>query len=601
MSSAPTKYQWNLSSMYKDDNDPRMEKDRELVKEKSYAFINKWKDRYDYLRNPKILKEALDEYEEWNHYFGTDGTEGFYYWLRTEQDQSNTDLKAKFNKIIEFSQKVGNDIQFFTHRIAKIAPKYQEKFLKSRSLKDYRHFLQGLFDEAKYLLSEQEEKILSLQSKTSHYNWVKMTSEFLAKEEREVIVNDKGSKENKSFSEIMSLMDNTNKESRDSAAIALNDILIRWVDVAENEINSVLENKKVSDELRKIDRPDKTRHISDDIDTEVVDALVSSVQSSFNVSEKFYKLKAKLLGVDKLKYHERNLPYGLIDKEYNFEDAIELVSKVFENLDPDFLKIFEGFINEGRVDVYPKKGKVSGAFMANGLKSNSIYILLNYTDKLNDVLTLAHEVGHGIHYTLAKKQNAINFGASLSTAEVASTFMEDFVLQEITKEADDELKLALIMMKLNDDISTIHRQVSIYKFEQDLHREFRSKGYLAKADIGALFLQNMKAYMGNAVELSEGSENWWMYVSHIRNFFYVYSYASGLLISKSMQDSVKKDKKFVKKVKEFFESGESKSPKDIFMELGIDITDKIFWAKGLKEVEDLVDEAENLAKRLGKI
>ena len=175
------------------------------------------------------------------------------------------------------------------------------------------------------------------------------------------------------------------------------------------------------------------------------------------------------------------------------------------------------------------------------------------------------------------------------------------MLDEILHAADDELRLAIMMQKLNDDVSSIFRQVACYRFEQELHNDFRAKGYLSKEEIGKLFQKHMAAYMGDAVEQSEGSENWWVYWNHIRYFFYVYSYASGLLISKSLQNSVKRDPAFVVQVKEFLSAGLSDSPKNIFDRLGIDISDERFWDKGLDEVEHLLDETERLAKRMGKI
>jgi len=228
--------------------------------------------------------------------------------------------------------------------------------------------------------------------------------------------------------------------------------------------------------------------------------------------------------------------------------------------------------------------------------------MLNHNERLNDVLTLSHELGHGINDEFVrKKQPAVYFGTPKATAEVASTFMEDFVLQELEKKADDELKLAIMMAKLNDDITTILRQIACYMFEQELHKEFREKGYLSKEEIGKLFQKHMSAYMGDAVEQSPGSENWWVYWSHIRDFFYNYSYASGLLISKFLQGEVKKNPKFIAKVKEFLSAGMSDSPKSIFMKMGIDISKKEFWDSGLKEIEDLSNETEKLAKKLGKI
>ena len=157
------------------------------------------------------------------------------------------------------------------------------------------------------------------------------------------------------------------------------------------------------------------------------------------------------------------------------------------------------------------------------------------------------------------------------------------------------------MTKLNSDVSTVFRQVACYKFEQDLHKDFREKGYLSKEEIGSLFQKNMAAYMGDAVEQSEGSENWWVYWSHIRRFFYVYSYASGLLISKSLQKSVRDNPEFINEVKEFLSTGLSDSPNNIFEKCRIDIADKSFWNTGINEVEELLDETEKLAKKLGKV
>ncbi|PKL52115.1 MAG: hypothetical protein CVV37_02790 [Nitrospira bacterium HGW-Nitrospira-1] len=548
-----------------------------------------------------MLRKALDEYETWKRNYGTDGNAGYYFWLRTQVDRNNPELKAKFNKIEEFSLKLENDVQFFHLRIAKIPKSLQPAFLKYKGLRKYRHFLERIFAESKYLLGENEEKILNLKATTSYSNWVRMTSDFLAKEEARVLLED-GSSAVKTLSEISSLTSSKNRKVRDIAAKAFNTIMERHVDVAEVEINSILANKRVDDELRKVSRPDLLRHISDDIESEVVDALIKSVSNRLHISAQYYALKAKLLGVKRLRYHERNVEIGNIDRKYSYEDSIKLIHKVFHRLDTQFTGILAGFIKNRQFDVYPGKGKGSGAFCIHHLISQPTYILLNHTDKLRDVLTLAHELGHGINNELIReKQNALNFGTPTSTAEVASTFMEDFVLQEILGGSDDELKLSVMVMKLNDEVSTIFRQVACYTFEQELHRKFRESGYLSKIEIGKLFQKHMAAYMGDFVEQSKGSENWWVYWSHIRCFFYVYSYASGLLISKSLQHSVKKDPGFIARVKEFLSAGLSDSPKNIFKNLGIDITDKTFWEKGLDEVEMLLEETTALAKKLGKI
>ena len=520
---------WDLTSLLSGDNDPKIEEEKKLIEQEAYGFINKWKDRDDYLQEPSILKEALDESEKMSRNYGD---VGFYFWLRTSQDQNNPELKAKENKLHDFYQKIANDMRFFGMRVAKIPESEQGKFLEYEGLNEYKHYLETSFTEAKYLLSEKEENILSLESKAGFSNWVDMVESFLSKEEGEII-SENSEREIKPLAEIMSLLSSQSKETRDSASEVLNKILKKHSDVAEHEINSILHSKKVDDDLRGIERPDLERHISDDIDSEVVDALIDSVSSRFDTAKKFYQLKAKLMGVDKLKYHERNVPYGNIDKKYSYEDASNLVLKVFKKLDKQFFDIYDGFIKKSQIDVYPRKNKRDGAFCAGNLITQPTYILLNHADKLHDVLTIAHEAGHGINSELMKeKQNALNFGTPMATAEVASTFMEDFVLEDILEGADDELRLAIMVDKLNGDISTIFRQIACYQFEQELHKDFREKGYLSKEDIGKIFQKNMSAYMGDFVEQSEGSENWWIYWGHIRSFFYVYSYASGLLISK---------------------------------------------------------------------
>lgn len=592
---------WNLDPLFENDNDPRMEAERTTVEQRSYAFINAWKDREDYLEDPEILRQALDQYEEWRRNWGTDGAEGYYFWLRTQQDQNDPKLKAKFNKIEEFSKKIENDSQFFHLRIARIKPEDQRKFLEHESLAGYRHFLERIFAESRFLLSEPEERIMNLKSSTSYSNWTRMTSGFLSREERVVVLED-NTRASRPFSAIIGLLNSRDRKVRDTAAAAFNNILARHVDVAEAELNSVLQNKKIDDDLRGTSRPDALRHLADDIDSEVVDTLIGSVADRFDIPRRYYELKAKLLKVKKLKYHERNVEYGEVAKRYPYPAAIKLVHTVMARLDPRFAAIFSSFIDNGQVDAYPKKGKDSGAFCIHHLMTQPTYILLNHTSKMHDVLTIAHELGHGINNELVReKQHALDFGTPTSTAEVASTFMEDFVLDEILRKADDELRLAIMMQKLNDDISSIFRQAACYRFEWDLHHEFRTKGYLSKESIGGLFREHMEAYMGDAVEQSPGAENWWVYWNHIRYFFYVYSYAGGLLISKSLQNSVRSDPAFINKVKEFLSAGLSDSPKNIFMKLGIDITDRRFWNRGLDEVERLLNETAELAVTLGKM
>jgi oligoendopeptidase F len=592
---------WNLALLYSGETDPKIDADTKTAEEKIMIFVKKWKGRKDYMKKPDVLAEALREYEDLNARYGLAGNADYYWWLRSKLDQDDTKIKAKINKLHEQSVKLANEMEFFTLRIGKIEKDLQQTFLNYPKLKPYRHFLEKLFEAAKYQLSEDQEKILNITGKTSHSNWVDMVKRFLSREER-IVLDEEGKKSRKNFSEIQDLLKSGKKRVRKSAAKAFENINTQHSDVAEVELNSIYESKKFEDDLRGFDRPDAARHLSSDIDTEVVDAMISAVHSHFDLSARYYALKAKLLKLPKLSYYERVVPYGSVDKKYPFNEGVRIVEEVFKGLDPEFAEILGGFVSEGRFDVYPKKAKSSGAFCVDYLKVSPTYILLNYSNKVDDVLTMAHELGHGINSELMKmKQNSLNFGSPLSIAEVASTFFEDFVLEKLLKDADDDEKLTLMVEKMDDTMSSIYRQVAAYRFEQELHENIRNEGYLSKEAIGEIFIKHMKSYMGDAVMMDHGAEYGWVYWGHFRRFFYVYSYASGLLISKGLQKMVREEPGSITKVKEIISAGSSKAPTELFNSVGIDITDTGFWEEGLSETERLLEETEKLAKKQGKI
>ena len=585
---------WNFDSFI-DTN--KLDEYIEEAKKETRKFISKWKDRTDYLNDEKVLKIALDEYEKWAGNYGTESKAAYYLWLKSAQNQLDTEILAKLNKLEEKSTKLSNEIMFFTHNLSKIDVNTQKKFLNSELLKDYEHFLERIFNHSKYLLSDKEEKTINLLSKTSFSNWADLTETFLS--EKEVPLKNKNIDGNKTFPELLSLQNHGDESIRKVASSKVNEILDELSKTAEIEMNSLMEYKRNMDELRGYNYPEQARILSDDLDLEVVEALEKAVTKHNYISQDFYKLKAKLLKKESFEYSQRSIPFGNIDKKYDYKKSVELVSDVFKNLDEEFHSIFQEFIKNGHIDVFPRKGKSGGAFCAHNMISEPTYILLNHTDTLRDVTTLAHESGHGINNEfMKKKQNSINFGTPLSTAEVASTFMEDFVLEKLLEDSDKETKLSILIMRLGDDIATIFRQIACFRFEKELHRTAKEKGYLSKEEIGELFRKHMLEYLGPKFESAKDINNGWVYWSHIRRFFYNYSYASGLLISKALQRNVRADKNYINKVKIFLANGLEKSPKNIFNEIGIDITDETFWTSGLKEIEENLKEAEILAKEL---
>jgi oligoendopeptidase F len=594
--------EWNFDLFFGGKaTEEKLKRDQASVVRATRAFVKKWKGKDNYLKDPKVLRKALDEYEAWRRKWGVGGRSEYYYWLRAQKNLADPKNKAALNKIEDFAHKNWNEIEFFTHRIARIPATWQRQLLRSRELLPYRHFLERLFDEGKYLLSEAEERILTLKSGPSYSSWTRMRSDLVSRETRKV-KDEQGRVRARSVAELLALLSSTKKSVRAPAARGLNEIYARHADIAEAELNAVLQNKKIEDELRGFARPEHARHLADDIDTEVVDVMAAAVKERFDISRRFYRLRARLLGVKRLRYWERLVEHEALNQRYGFGQAVSVIARALGRLDPEFSEILARFVRDGQVDAYPARGKKSGAFCAGDDTSLPTFIMLNYTRKLEDVRVFAHELGHGINNELLKqKQNALNIGTPTSTAEVASTFMEDFVLQELAQDADRETRLAIAVMRLDDAVGTIFRQVAAYRFEQKLHTRFREKGYLAKDEIGGLFTGHMASYLGSAVEISKGVENWWVDWAHFRYYFYVYSYASGLLISKALQRMVRGDPRTIGKVKEFLAAGTSASPRAIFKKLGIDITKADFWEDGLRELADELRRAERLARQLGKV
>ncbi|MGI5898289.1 MAG: M3 family oligoendopeptidase [Candidatus Dojkabacteria bacterium] len=575
---------WNTEILYKGMSDPQIERDIETAQRKNALFVSKWTKDQRYLNNPRVLLSALTEYEELQRRYGQCTKPYYYFYLLNSLDQTDTDIKARLNQISEIATKLENQIQFFELNISKVDEDQQKKFLKSPLLRNYKHYLERLFAVSKYLLSDKEEQVFNLTSKTSHSNWVNMVSELLDKQKIEV-KDENNKKIEISYNEISRFLDSKDRKVRDYAAKQYNQVNGKYLEIAEFEMNSILENKKIADEYRGVSRPDLTRYIGDDMDTEVIDMVAKVVTENFDIPQKYYVLKAKQLNQRKLKYYERNVPIGDIHLEYSYDEGMDLVKRTFKNLDKSFLEVVEKFERNGQYDVYPREGKSGGGFCVTVSNDLPTYILLNHTNKLNDVLTIAHESGHGIHSEFSRTQSELNSGHPTSLAEVASTFFEDFVLEEILKDSSDDVKHTVMYQKMNNDISTIFRQIAFLNFEKELHEKFRSNGYLSKEHISDLFVKHMKAYMGDVVTDDDSMRYGWIYVSHFRRFFYVYSYATGLLISKALQSMVKEDKRNIALVKKFLSAGSTKSPKEIFKDMGIDITKKEFWLKGIKEIE----------------
>lgn len=589
--------------MYDGIHDPKIAIDDALAEDRIMAFVNKWKNDTSYLNNGGSLLIALNEYAalraDYMYWTKSDG----YYRMLSEITQDD-EIKALSNKSSEKSKDLMVSLNFFTISLKEVSKKQQSMFLNDECLSVYHHFLALLFDSAKHTLSNEEEKIISIMSKTGLSNWIKMIEDFLSLQKGLIIFSDWTEKE-VSLSELWGYINNQDPYLREQAAMQFYRIINDHVDVAEVEINSVLEHKKIIDKLRDFERPESSRHLKDNVPTDVVNALVDAVSSANSIANDYYTFKAELLGFDKFQYHEKNLAYvGIGDeKMYTFEEAYTIVKKTLSKVDKEFEDFFTKYVSLGRIDALPKEWKRGGGFNVWFWKNVGSAILMNFTGKLIDIITLAHEMWHAIHAERSCKQNALYYGHGwMFVAEVGSTFIENFVYDTLIEDADNETKLSLLVSRLDLIVSWVFRQIAGYRFEQELHKTFRETWYVSSDKIWIIFKKYMSEYMWPSVEQNEWSENRWVHWRHFRYFFYIYTYASGDLISQSLHALIKENPSFIHDIKQnFYSVGWAKSPVDIFASMGLDITKKEFWQKWVTQIWHILEQAKTLARKLWKI
>jgi len=369
-------------------------------------------------------------------------------------------------------------------------------------------------------------------------------------------------------------------------------VLKKISDFSESEINAVITDKKINDKLRGFKTPYEATVKGYENDLKTVKDLVEAVTRNFSIAHKFYKIKSEILGERKLSYADRGAKIGKAEIEIPFEEAAKRVIKSFSEANTEFGNFVNESFQKGLVDVFPKKGKHGGAFCSSGIGMPT-YILLNHIPDFRSMTTLAHEMGHGIHAKYSKKQRPLYEGHTIATAEVASTFFENLVFEEALQNISPKEKMVLLHDKISDDIATIFRQIACFNFEYDLHMSIRKEGFLPKEKIAELLNKHMQNYLGPTFELTPKDGYFFVNWSHIRSFFYVYSYAFGQLISDALYIRYKKDRKKIADVIQFLSAGCSDSPENIFKKIGINPNRKLFET-GLNRIKENVDELEKL-------
>lgn len=579
------KTQWDLSCFYRDENDPKIEKEIGAIESANSKFEKKYKNK-DFTKSSKTLLSALDDYldlfevSERSHAMR-------YFAFRFDLNSEDSVAQAMITKIGNRLTLSQNKTTFFGVELSKIPKSKQIVFLKDRKLEFYNYFLRNIFNNAKYVLTEKEEQMTDLLGNTSYSLWVEGQEKLLSGQ----TVSFKG--ENLPIQKAISMIPELPKKDRYLLHGKVSEVLKSISHFAEAEINAVYNFKKVMDERRGYRKPYSASVLAYQNDEKTIENLVSMVTKYFRVSKRFYKLHARILGIKKLSVSDRAVKLGQIKRKFDFEESVEIVGEIFKKIGPKYNDIFCSLLENGKVDVYPKKSKRGGAYCAP-VHNMPTMIFLNHTNDLNSLETLAHEMGHAIHTELSKKQSLLYRDYPMSSAEVASTFFEQVVIGEIESQLTDKEKTILLHTKLVSDVATIFRQIACFNFELELHKRIRAEGQISKFEIAKLLKKHLESYMGEAFEVKIDDGYFFVPWSHIRRFFYVYSYAYGQIISRAFYENWKKDPKYIEKIHRFLSAGGSKSPKNIFRDCGIDINDPKFFEDGLKSIEKDVRRLEKL-------
>ncbi len=365
--------------------------------------------------------------------------------------------------------------------------------------------------------------------------------------------------------------------------------------------NNLVLDHKIDCEIRHFPSPMAPRHLANEITDEVVDALMTAAERHHGTVQRYYCLKGKLLGLEPLYDYDRYAPLFPDLPTCDWPKARQTVQESYQAFSPRAGEIVGEFFVKKWVDAELRPGKRGGAFSSSAVPSAHPYILMNYTDKLRDVMTLAHELGHGLHQYLSRPVGYFQCDTPLTTAETASVFGEMLTFHRLLEMfPEPRIRLALLCSKIEDGFATVFRQVVLTRFEQALHRARREQGELTTEQINELWLAANRPMHGDVVRLSDGYAWWWMYIGHFIHVpFYCYAYAFGeLLVLALVQKYKQEGAAFVPKYLELLSSGGSESPPVLLKRLGVDITDPTFWELGLRLLGDMVTEAETLAAAL---
>ena len=458
------------------------------------------------------------------------------------------------------------------------------------------HYLRSARRYRPYLLTEPEEKVMAEKSIASSSAWARLFGEQLSA----VRVNVDG--EEQPLDLALSALLGPDAETRRVTAEAVTEALEPGLRTRAFIYNTLLYDKSVDDRLRGYPHWLAARNLANEASDESVLALIHAVRGRYDIPQRWYRLKARLLGVEKLKDYDRSATLATHEPLYSYAQARELVLDTYAAFSPEAGAITRRFFDQSWIDAPVRDHKRGGAFCATVYGVHP-YVMLNYTARRRDVMTVAHELGHGLHSALAERQSIFHQGTPLTVAETASVFGETLVFERLLAESDsDRERLELLAGRIDDSIATVFRQMAMNRFEHLVHTRRRSEGELSHQDISQAWVESQLEMLGDSVEITEGYHSWWSYVTHFINTpGYVYAYAYGQLLALSVYGRYREvGESFVPRYLEMLAAGGSRVPEKLGEIVGIDLADPGFWDAGLKLIDRQLGEAEALAERVAR-
>ncbi len=593
MTSSAEGIEWDLTDFYDSLEDPRIDKDIEEALKRADDFGEKYRGKVEERElTPAELDEAMKEYEAIYELMGKVGS---YAVLAYSVDTQDADRGALYARAQQKSSEMKNKLIFFELEWQNLEDEDAEEYLEAGELDKYSSLLRHWRKYTPYMLSEKEEQLVESLQNTGKKAFVRLFDETLG--DIEVPVEKDGEEKKMVLDQALSLLYEEDRELRKEATRGVTEALKSKKKLLSFIFNNIVLNHDTIGKFRNYPHPMTPRNLDNRVDKETVDALIEACMNNVDMVHRFYDIKKDILGYDKLYDHDRYNPLPGAQSEITFEESKEKVLDAYERFSPKMKEIAEKFFEESWIDAQLKAGKRGGAFSASTVPSVHPYILLNFTDKPRDAMTMAHELGHGIHQYLAREQGYLQQSTPLTTAEMASVFGEMLLFDKMLKEEEDpKAKLALIGNKLQGEYATVFRQIVMTRFELALHEARVKEGELKPERINELWLEANREQFGDSVELSDDYGWWWSYVLHFVHYpFYCYAYAFGDLLVLALYGLYQEQgDEFAPKYVKLLSKGGSEDPKDLLSEIGVDITDPEFWQKGLSVLREHLEIMEDL-------